>query len=133
MSVYPGRKGVVYISTSKAGVASAVLKLNKWNLDQATDKIDVTSFLDTNKTYVQGLPDVKGSFGGFWDDQESKPFQGARSADGIVMYIYPSADAPSKFLCGPAWLDVSMSEDVSGAVEITGNFVAAGSWAGSTI
>ncbi len=54
MAVYPGRKGVIYLSTSGSGSASAVLHLNKWSVDSSTDKIDVTSFGDTNKTSTGG-------------------------------------------------------------------------------
>jgi len=50
MSVYAGRKGVVYLSTTGSGVATNVIKLNAWTLDQSTDKIEVTAFGDANKT-----------------------------------------------------------------------------------
>jgi hypothetical protein len=128
MARYAGRKGVVYISTSLAGVASLVASMNHWTVDRTTDKIDVTSFADLNKTYVQGLPDLKGTFSGFWDDTESKPMAGAASTSGINMYLYPSADAPSKFWYGPAWLDMSMDTSVAGAITLSGNFAANGSW-----
>lgn len=128
MSVYAGRKGVVYMSTSASGTASSVLKLTSWSLDQSTDKIDVTAFGDTNKTYVQGLKDLKGSFAGFFDDTEAKPFQAADSTDGCKLYLYPSADAPTKYWYGTAWLDVSINTDVSDAVKLSGSFAAASSW-----
>lgn len=133
MAVYPGRKGVIYLSTTGAGTASAVLHLNKWSVDSSTDKIEVTSFGDANKTYVQGLADVKGSFSGFFDDAETKLVTAAASADGCKMYLYPSSDAPTKYKAGPAWLDVSITTDVGGAVQVSGNFVANGSWGNSTI
>jgi hypothetical protein len=128
MAVYPGRKGVLYFSTTGAGTATNVLHLNKWTLNRATDKIETTSFGDTNKTYVQGLPDVQFTFSGFWDDTETKPFTGASSTDGIKAYLYPSADIPSKFASGPAWIDCSIDVSVSGAVTISGTGVANGSW-----
>lgn len=132
MARYPARKGVVYISTG-AGVASAVLGINKWTLNKTTDKIDVTSFGDVNKTYVQGLPDIKGSFSGFWDDTETKLFTGAASATGVNIYLYPSADAPTKYHYGPAWIDASMDESVSGAVTVNCSFAANGAWSSTTI
>jgi hypothetical protein len=128
MSVYAGRNGVVYMSTSASGTASTVLKLTEWSLDMTTDKIDVTAFGDTNKTYVQGLKDLAGSFSGFFDDTESKPFQAADSSDGCKLYLYPSSTAPTKYWYGLAWLDASVSTEVSGAVAISGSFAAAGSW-----
>jgi hypothetical protein len=128
MAVYAGRKGVVYISTTGAGAASSVLNLTNWTLNQATDKIEVTSFLDTNKTYVQGFKDVQGSFAGFFNDAETKPFTAADSVDGVKMYLYPSSDAPTIYWYGPAWMDVSIDTSVSAAVAISGNFSANGSW-----
>lgn len=132
MAAYPGRKGVIYLSTTGTGVAIVVIKLKEWSLDQTTDKIPITSFGDANKTYVQGLPDIKGSFSGFWDDTETKIGTGASSADGVKLYLYPSSDIPTKYKCGPAWLDQSIKVDVSGAVTISGNFVANGSWGNSS-
>jgi hypothetical protein len=128
MSAYAGRKGVVYMSTSLAGAASQVIKLNSWSINRTTDKIEVTSFGDANKTYVQGLPDVKGEFKGFWDDTESKPFTGAGSSTGVNIYLYPSSDSPTKYWYGPAWFDLSMEVGVSGAATISGSFAAAASW-----
>lgn len=133
MARYPGRKSVIYISTTGSGAASSLAGMNKWTCDEATDKIPVTAFGDTNKTYVQGLPDIKGTFGGFFDDTETKLGTGAASADGVKLYLYPSSDAPTKYKCGPAWLDRSIDVGVDGAVTVTGSFVANGSWANSTI
>jgi len=128
MAAYAGKKGVVYMSTSGSGTATNVIKLNDWTTNSATDKYEVTSFGDANKTYVQGLPDLQGTFKGFWDDTESKPYQGASSADGVRMYLYPSSDAPTKYWYGPAWVDVSMETPVAGAITVSVNFSANGSW-----
>lgn len=128
MPAYAAKKGVVYLSTTGSGTASSVLQLNQWTINASTDKIEITSFGDLNKTYVQGLPDIQGSFKGFWNDLESKPFTGASSTDGVKMYLYPSSDSPTKYWYGPAWLDMSMDVSVSGAVSISGSFAANGSW-----
>lgn len=129
MSAHAGRTGVVYIAIeSSTGVATSTVKLNSWNLDRATDKFEVTSFGDTNKTYVQGLADLKGSISGFWDDTETKPFAGAASTNGVKMYLYPDSTAPTKYAYGIAWFDASIAVPVSGAVTLNGNFVAANSW-----
>jgi len=128
MAVYHGRRGVVYISTTGSGAASIVLSLTDWSLDMATDTVEVTSFGDVNKVYVQGLPDINGSFSGFWNDAEDKLFTAASSTDGCKIYLYPSADAASKYFYGPAWLSVSVSTAVGDAVKVTGNFLANGTW-----
>jgi hypothetical protein len=116
------------MSTTGAGTATNTIKLNAWTISRETDKIEVTSFGDLNKTYVQGLPDLKGTISGFWDDTEAKPFTAAASSTGCKLFLYPSADAPTKYWTGPAWVDVSMDTSVSGAVTINLSFAANGSW-----
>ena len=127
MPKYHGKRGVVYMSTTGSGSAS-MIQLSGWTLDMATDKAEVTSFGDANKTYVQGLKDLKGTLSGFWDSADDKMFQAADSADGVRLYLYPSSDAPTKYWYGPAWLDASISVPVNGPAAISGSFVANGSW-----
>lgn len=128
MARYHGKRGVIYMSTTGSGTASSVISLSAWTLNMATDKVETTSFLDTNKTYVQGLRDISGTFAGFYDDTEAKLFSGAASADGVKLYLYPSADAPSKYAAGPAWVDMSVDTGVAAAVTVSANFAANGSW-----
>jgi hypothetical protein len=128
MSRYHGKKGVVYISTTGTGTATLVIGLTAWSIDMTTDKVDVTSFGDANKTYVIGLADCKGSFSGNWDDTEAKLYTASQSSDGCKLYLYPSADAPTKYHYGPAWVDFSMAVDANGAVKVSGTWVANGAW-----
>ena len=122
-----GKDGMAYISTSAAGTLG-IVKLSSWSLDMATDKVDVTSFGDTNKTYVQGLKDLKGALGGFWNSENDAIFDAADSADGCVMALYPCSLDLDTYWIGPAWLDASIEVDVNDAVKMTGEFVARGSW-----
>jgi hypothetical protein len=128
MAAYHGKNGLVYLSTTGSGNASALIRMNAWSLDEGTDKAETTSFGDANKVYVQGLPDVSGSLGGFWDDTEDKLFTGATSGDGVKMYLYPSSLAISRYWYGPAWVDFSIDVGVGDAVSVSGSFSAAGSW-----
>lgn len=128
MATCPGRNGVIYLSTTGSGNASNVLSLTEFSINRQTDKIEVTAFGDSNKTYVQSLADVQGTFSGFWNDAETKLFTAAASTDGVKLYLYPSSSATTKYAYGPAWLDVSISTSVSGAVQVSGNFAANGSW-----
>jgi len=127
MSRYHAKKAVVYLSTTGSGGASLV-RMAEWTLNRDTDKVEVTSFGDTNKTYVQGLPDITGTISGFWDDTDTKFFAATDSADGCKLYLYPSSDATGSYHYGPAWLAGNMSAPVNGAVSISGNFVANGAW-----
>ena len=128
MPAYHGRKGVVYMSTSGSGTAVNIVYLSEWALNMATDKVETTAFGDANKTYVQGLKDVSGTLSGYFDSATDQLFDAADSADGVKVYLYPSADAPTIYFYGPAWVDASISVPVSGAVTISGTIAANGSW-----
>lgn len=128
MSRYHGGKAIVMLSTTGSGVAATAISLSKWSLDKATDKVDVTAFGDLNKTYVQGLPDVKGTLSGWFDSADDALFDGSESADGVKLYLYPSSLCQTIYHYGTAWLDASIDVDAKGAVSISGSFVAAGSW-----
>jgi hypothetical protein len=128
MARYHGKSGVVYMSTTGSGAATATVSLSGWSGDFATDKVETTCFGDPNKTYVQGLKDVKGSVKGFLDDTGLGLFTSADSTDGVRMYLYPSSASPTVYWYGPAWLDVSVDVPVNGANTLSGNFVANGAW-----
>ncbi len=124
---YHGGKGVVQMGVG-AGAVSAVVSLSDWSLDKAADTVDVTAFGDTNKTYVQGLMDIKGSLTGWFDSTSAAMFLGAESTTGVNLYLYPSSLLPGTYHYGPAWLNASISQNVKGAVSIKGTFVANGTW-----
>lgn len=127
MSRYHGKKAVAYLSITGSGSAS-LIQMADWTLNMATDKVEVTSFGDANKTYVQGLKDISGSLSGFWTDSDTKLFDAADSTDGCKLYLYMSSDASGLYFYGPAWLDSSINTGVNAAVAVSGNFVANGSW-----
>ena len=128
MARYHGKSGVVYLSTTGSGAATTTTSLSGWTLDLSTDKVEVTAFGDLNKTYVQGLKDIKGTLTGFLDDAGLSLFTGADSTDGVRMYLYPSSASPTVYWYGPAWLDASIAVPVGGANTLSGNFVASGAW-----
>jgi hypothetical protein len=128
MARYHGKSGVVYLSTTGSGAATATVSLSGWTGDFATDKVEVTAFGDANKSYVQGLKDVKGTISGFLDDTGLSIFTAADSTDGCKMYLYPSSASPTVYWYGPAWLDASVAVPVGGANTISATFSANGSW-----
>lgn len=126
MARYAGRKGRLYAGlASDTAVAEPVAFLSSWSLDMSTDKIDVTAFGDTNKTVVPGLPSASGAYSGFWDNATSQMFNAA--VDGLPrkFYLYATTDVPTKYIWGTAYFDATLSTEVSGAVEISGNYEAA--------
>ncbi len=111
-----------------------VISLNDWKLSQKTDKINVTCFLDTNKKYVQGLPDVSGTLAGFWNSEETILFSAVQaSTPGMLQLIPNTTDEAGSPLIVPAftglaYLDVDIETSVEGAPTISSSFVAAGNW-----
>jgi len=129
MARYHGRGGVVYLGTAGGAVPSTVATLSSWTIDMSADKAEVTGFQDTNKIYMQGLPDMVGALSGFWDDTDDNLYDASRSTGPISMYLYPTGLATAKVWSGTAWIDFSIECPVDGPVTISGNWAAASSWA----
>jgi hypothetical protein len=117
------------MSASGTAAATSFANMTAWSINGTAAAIDVTAFGDSNLTYVQGLKDVTGSFSGYYDDSASAAlFTAADSSDGVKLYLYPSSDAITKYAYGPAWVDASITTEISGAVRVSANFRANGAW-----
>ena len=88
------------------------------------NNILIRGFGDSNKTYVSGLPDVSGSFAGFYDSASAQLYTAA--VDGVArkFYLYPST-ADAIYWFGTATFDMSVETGVADAVKISGTFKAA--------
>jgi hypothetical protein len=125
-----GKLGQVKLEKTGAATGGTVVaSLNKWTLSLATDKVDVTAFQDTNKIYVTGLPDIKGTIGGWYDKTDKALFQMALGTVAGFLELIPSSLTPTDLWHGLAWIDASIDVAANGAVSIAGTFVAAGPWA----
>jgi hypothetical protein len=127
LAKYHGKRGRAYISTTGGTAAIAVVGLNAWNLDMPTDKVEVSEFGDTNKTYVQGLRDATGAVAGFWDDTSDTLYDASASTDPVNVYLYPSLDAITKYFYGKFWVDFSINTGMGQAVQVSANLAAGGS------
>lgn len=116
------------MSTSGTGNAVPVAGLTGWTLNMPTDRVDVTAQGDTNKQWLQGLPDKSGDFAGWWENDQDILFAANDSADGVKMYLYPNTAVLGKYFYGPAWVDASLNSPVGGAVGVSGTFAANGPW-----
>lgn len=124
-----GYKGEVKMDPTGGSTLATVADLNAWTLDMARDQQDVSAFGDTNKQYVLGLPDVKGTYGGWWNSASSPAlFQVAKGDVPVMLNLVPSRDEPTFFFAGLAYLDASIDVNSGGGISISGNFVAAGDW-----
>lgn len=121
-----GNKGRFYMGiASDTAAAQPVAFINKWTLDFLTDKAEVTAMGDTNKIYVAGLPDSKGTISGWWDDATPQLYTAAQDGLPRRMYLYPSNDDNGKYWFGTILPDQSLSGGVSEAIGISGSFAAA--------
>ena len=125
---YSGRGGAIYLPSSGGGVPSTVATLSAWTLDMSTDKAEVTGFGDTNKQYVQGLPDMVGTLSGFWDDTDDNLYDASRATSPVMLYLYPTKLATGKVFYGNCWVDFSVECPVDGPVTVSGDFAAAANW-----
>lgn len=126
-----GKNGAVKMDPTGVGATAAVqvASLDKWDLDMAKDHVKVTCFGDTNQVYVDGLPDIKGSFGGCYD-----PADGLGIFDVIFGTIAPYLELIPDFatttimFAGRGLVDGKITVDSKGAITISGTFVASGPW-----
>lgn len=125
---YHGKRGQVYLSATGSAAAAPAGTIRGFTLDASRDYPEVTEFQDPNKTYVVGLPNFVGTLDGFFASDQSPIFAAAASVDGCNIYLYPTIDAPSKWIGGPAFLDATIRTAVDQAVVETANFRARGAW-----
>src|SRR6185369_17466989 len=112
---YHGKDGQVKIG------AAVAASLNKWTLNAATDKADVTAFGDSNKQYVVGLKDVKGSLGGWFDDMDDALFTAADAGTPVDLELFPVDTLTGLSWKGPAYLDASIDVPANGGISISGD------------
>jgi hypothetical protein len=111
---------------SDSAAAEPVPYVAQWSIEFSTDNAEVTANGDTNKVYVAGLPDVSGSFSGFFDDASAQTY--TAGSDGLArrFYLYPTTPAAT----GPYWFgtglfDFKTEASVDDSVKMSGDFQAA--------
>ena len=129
MNRMTGSHGEIKMDATGVGTTvMAVESMNAWALNMARAKTDVTAFQDVNLVYVQGLPDIKGTLGGWFDTDEFSIFDAAMGDIAVFLNLIPSTLSPTYFWKGPAWLDAAIDVKHNGGISMTSNFVAAGAW-----
>jgi hypothetical protein len=116
-----GANAAIYIGGTKVAAKA------QWTLNRARDTIDVTSFGDTNKAYVAGLPDISGSFAGFLDTSGDLLLTNAGTSTPISIALW-AVDSSTEVAHGSGYVDATVTAGVSDALRITGNFRASGNW-----
>jgi hypothetical protein len=123
-----GYKGQVMADPTGGATPVAVASVNEWTLDMSKDTVDVTAFQDENKVYVLGLKDVQGTIGAWYDNSDLTLFEIADADIPALLKLIPDTRQPTFFWTGLAYLDASINVSSSGAVSVSGKFVAAGPW-----
>lgn len=125
MARISGRNGRLYAGIASSGTAEPIAFLNKWSLKFSVDKMEVTAFGDANKTYLAGLPDAQGDFGGFYDSATAQLYTAATDGVARKFYLYPDNTSTGQYWFGTGIFDFSIDGAVDGPVSVSGSFAAA--------
>lgn len=125
MSRIAGRNAAIYVGATNGAAASPLTYQNSWSMSFESEKIDVTAFGDTNKSYVAGIADAMGEFSGFYDDASAQTLTAAIDGLSRTFYLYPSSNTTSQYFFGTIFVDFSVNAEVAGAVEVSAKWNAA--------
>lgn len=122
-----GKNGAIYLGGA-IGTGTKVAAKTEWSLQRNRDYVDATSFGDTNKTYLAGLPNVQGTYSGILDTSGDLLLSAATS-DALLIHLYADdTGTPVLVAHGSGFLDATVNCSNTDAVRITGEFRASASW-----
>jgi len=123
-----GKNGAIYLGAAKGSGGILVAVKTEWTLQRNRDYIDATVFGDTNKTYLAGLPNVQGTFAGFFDNSGDL-LNNAAASDAQNLFLYSDGGTvPILVANGPALIDANINCSNTDGVRITGEYRAQGAW-----
>lgn len=110
------------------GSAVAISSKNKWSVDNSIDTVEVTSFGDTTKAFVAGLPNNSGDLSGFWDSDDTSIMSNLiGSSVARKFYLYPDySNSPGTYFYTTAFVGMKIEGGTAEAVAFTGT------WTGAT-
>jgi hypothetical protein len=120
-----GRNGRIYVALTSGGTAEPLAFMDTWTIDFTVDKAEVTAFGDANKVYVSGIPDVKGTFSGYYDDSTVQTYTAATDGVARKFYLYPSNTNNGQYWFGTVLPDFSVTGGIGDAVKVSGSWSAA--------
>jgi len=127
MAIKPGRYGQVLWDPAGGTTLVEVLSLNTFTLEGGAELEEVTCFNDTCKVYQPGMPDCKGSLGGFHNSSDLTLWKAANSGTPGTLKLVPNRQEPGYFYQVPAYMSASIDCSLS-APTISGTWGAAGPW-----
>ncbi len=127
-----GLNGKIYIDTSAAGTFAAgttnlevVSSKNSWSLDQSRDFVDTTSFGDTSKTAVAGLPSASGDISGNWDSAGTLIYNLIGGSTERAIVVFPDfTNNVGTYFAGKAFFSVKSAGSTTSAVQFDIHFEA---------
>lgn len=123
MGAHAGRFARVYSAIASGGVAVPIPFISAWTIDSESERYDVTSQGDTSKSYVQGLPDAKGTWKGFHDNATAQLYTASQDGISRPTYFYPDLqNTPTKYWYGRVFWSFSAEFDVAGAGSVSGTW-----------
>ncbi len=127
MAKIHGSRGQLYVGVaSSTAAAESIAYIKSFDLSFSSDQQEVTSFGDTNKTYVVGLPDASGSFEGFYDTATQQTYTAAQDGQARRCYFYPTTPSTAgPYWYGTAFFDMDVDVPVDGVVAVSGSFMPA--------
>jgi hypothetical protein len=126
-----GKDGAIYINGPVGGGGTKVANRTEWSLQRNRDYVDATTFGNTNKTYLAGLPNLQGNYNGLLDVSGDLLFSAAASgAQSLYLYADDGTNGGTVVLVahGSGFLDATINSSITDAVKISGEFRASGSW-----
>jgi len=126
-----GKDGAIYLGGPVSGGGTKVSNRTEWSLQRNRDYVDATTFGNTNKTYLAGLPNLQGNYNGLLDVSGDLLFSAAASgAQSLYLYADDGTNGGSAILVahGSGFLDATINSSITDAVKISGEFRASGSW-----
>lgn len=129
-----GRNAAIFVDVSTAGTmavgTSTLVQINgknQWTFDQTPDFVDVTSFGDSSKTNVPGLPNANGDISGNWDSAGSgtQIYNVINSTVERGIMIFPDfTNNVTSFISGKAFFGVKSGGGITSAVSFDLHFEA---------
>ncbi len=114
------------VDPTGGAAASLLTFLNKWTLNAVTDTVEVTTFDDTNKTYLAGFPDAQGTYAGFYDAATPQTYTASQDGVPRKFYLYPNKTLnPLQYWFGTGFFDFVVSGGTAQAVDFSGSWKAA--------
>ena len=125
-----GYKGQVSIDPTGGTTYVAVGSVTNFTFNATRERADGTAFGDSNKVWLQGLPNYSGDIGFIWDSATTPTeiFDVVLGDLAVGLKLTPSTLTPTVFFSGPALIDATVSVNVNGAITGSGTWVASGAW-----